>query len=61
MICQYGKHFNMHFHDRKDRDSGVDYQCYTSVNRGSPTERKKEAYQLRTPVIHHSFQAGKWK
>ena len=31
----------MHFHERKDRAPGVDYQCYTSVNRGSTTERAR--------------------
>jgi len=39
MVCQCGKHFNAHYHERKDRNSGVDYQCYTSVNRGSRAER----------------------
>lgn len=41
LICQCGKRFNQHFHNRADREKGVDYQCYTSVNRGSPTERAK--------------------
>lgn len=41
LICQCGKKFNQHFHNRADREKGVDYQCYTSVNRGSPTERAK--------------------
>lgn len=59
MICQCGKHFNMHFHDRKDRDPGVDYQCYTSVNRGSPTERKKRGLSV-TDACDTPFIPG-WK
>ncbi|MDY5586605.1 MAG: hypothetical protein SPF50_00555 [Oscillospiraceae bacterium] len=55
MICQCGKRFNMHFHERKDRDPGVDYQCYTSVNRGSQTERQKRGLSMEgtcdTPFI----------
>lgn len=49
------KRFNMHFHERKDRDPGVDYQCYTSVNRGSQTERQKRGLSMEgtcdTPFI----------
>ena len=29
-----------------DEDSGVDYQCYTAVNRGSPNERKKRGLSV---------------
>ena len=32
LVCQCGKRFNQHFHNRADREKGVDYQCYTSVN-----------------------------
>ena len=46
LICSCGKKFNQHFHDRKGRDSGVDYQCYTAVNRGSPNERKKRGLSV---------------
>lgn len=46
LICQCGKKFNQHFHNRKDRDKGVDYQCYTSANRGSQAERKKRGLSL---------------
>lgn len=42
MICQCGKHFNMHFHNRTDREAGVDYQCYTTVNLGSPAARERK-------------------
>lgn len=41
LICQCSKRFNMRFHKRDDRTPGVDYQCYTSVNRGSLRERKR--------------------
>ena len=55
MICKCGKHFNMHFHERKGRAPGVDYQCYTSVNRGSPTSRKNKGLSMAdacdTPFI----------
>lgn len=46
LICSCGKKFNQHFHDRKGRDSGVDYQCYTAVNRGSTNERKKRGLSV---------------
>lgn len=55
MVCQCGKRFNLHYHDRKDRSPGVDYQCYTSVNRGSHAERTKRGLSLEgtcdTPFI----------
>lgn len=41
MICQCGKKFNQRFHSRDGRTDGVDYQCYTSVNRGSLKERER--------------------
>lgn len=41
MICQCGKKFNQRFHSREGRADGVDYQCYTSINRGSFKEREK--------------------
>lgn len=41
MICQCGKKFNQRSHTRDGRANGVDYQCYTSVNRGSIREREK--------------------
>lgn len=46
MICQCGKKFNQRFHTRNDRTDGVDYQCYTSVNRGSIKEREKRGLSL---------------
>ncbi|MCQ2450786.1 MAG: recombinase family protein [Clostridia bacterium] len=46
LICQCGKKFNQHFHNREDRDSGVDYQCYTTANRGSQTERRRKGLSL---------------
>lgn len=46
LICSCGKKFNQHFHDRTGRDSGVDYQCYTAVNRGSTNERKKRGLSV---------------
>ncbi len=41
LICQCGKRFNQHFHNRRDRNKGVNYQCYTAANRGSRAERLK--------------------
>lgn len=46
LICQCGKKFNQHFHQRKDRCAGVYYQCYTSVNLGSYNERVKRGLSL---------------
>lgn len=46
LVCQCGKRFNQHFHNRADREKGVDYQCYTSVNRGSPTERARRGLSV---------------
>ena len=46
MVCQCGKRFNAHYHERKDRNPGVDYQCYTSVNRGSRAERIKRGLSV---------------
>lgn len=46
LICQCGKKFNQHFHNRKDRSPGVDYQCYTSANLGSQAERIKRGLSL---------------
>lgn len=48
LICKCGRKFNQHFHDRKDRHSGVDYQCYTSANRGSLEERTKRGLSTET-------------
>lgn len=42
MVCQCGKHFNTHYQARKDRCPGACYQCYTSVNRGSHTQRQRK-------------------
>lgn len=41
MICKCGKKFNQRPHTRDGRAVGVDYQCYTSVNRGSLQERAR--------------------
>lgn len=46
MICQCGKKFNQRFHTRDGRTDGVDYQCYTSVNRGSIREREKRGLSV---------------
>lgn len=42
MICQCGKRFNIHFHKQRGEAGTVDYQCYTSVNRGSQNQRKRQ-------------------
>ena len=44
MICQCGNKFNLRFHSRDGRTDGVDYQCYTSVNRGSVAKRLNKSY-----------------
>lgn len=59
LICQCGKKFNQHFHNRTDRERGVDYQCYTAVNRGSQTERAKRGLST-TDVCDSPFISG-WK
>lgn len=59
LICQCGKKFNQHFHNRADRERGVDYQCYTAVNRGSQTERAKRGLST-TDVCDSPFISG-WK
>mgnify|MGYP002545756678 FL=1 len=41
MICHCGKRFNIHFHKQRGEAGTVDYQCYTSVNRGSQNQRKR--------------------
>ncbi len=41
LVCQCGKRFNQHFHNRADRNKGVDYQCYSAVNQGSYEERAR--------------------
>ena len=46
LICQCGKKFHQHFHSRKDREDGTDYQCYTSVNFGSQATRKNKGLSL---------------
>ena len=46
MICQCGKKFNQRFHTRDGRTDGVDYQCYTAVNRGSIREREKRGLSV---------------
>ncbi|WP_418527587.1 recombinase family protein [Longicatena caecimuris] len=46
MICQCGNKFNQRFHTRDGRTDGVDYQCYTSVNRGSIREREKRGLSV---------------
>ncbi len=46
MICQCGKKFNQRFHTHDGRTDGVDYQCYTSVNRGSIREREKRGLSV---------------
>lgn len=46
MICKCGKKFNQRFHARDGRTDGVDYQCYTSVNQGSKSEREKRGLSV---------------
>lgn len=46
MICQCGNKFNLRFHSRDGRTDGVDYQCYTSVNRGSVTKRLNKGISI---------------
>lgn len=46
MICQCGNKFNLHFHARDGRAEGVDYQCYTSVNRGSVARRLNKGISI---------------
>ena len=42
MVCQCGNKFNLRFHSRDGRTNGVDYQCYTSLIRGSVTKRQNK-------------------
>lgn len=55
MVCQCGNKFNLHFHQRQFRSPGIDYQCYTSANLGSKTERQRRglntAGSCDTPFI----------
>ena len=46
MVCQCGNKFNMRFHSRDGRTDGVDYQCYTSVNRGSVAKRLNKGISI---------------
>ena len=46
MICQCGNKFNLRFHSRDGRTDGVDYQCYTSVNRGSVAKRLNKGLSI---------------
>lgn len=46
MICQCGNKFNLRFHPRDGRTDGVDYQCYTSVNRGSVAKRLNKGISI---------------
>ena len=46
MICQCGNKFNLRFHSRDGRTDGVDYQCYTSVNRGSIAKRLNKGISI---------------
>lgn len=46
MICQCGNKFNLKFHSRDGRTDGVDYQCYTSVNRGSVAKRLNKGISI---------------
>ena len=46
MICQCGNKFNLRFHSRDGRTDGVDYQCYTSVNRGSVAKRMNKGISI---------------
>lgn len=46
MICRCGNKFNLRFHSRDGRTDGVDYQCYTSVNRGSVAKRMNKGISI---------------
>ena len=46
MVCQCGNKFNLRFHTRDGRTNGVDYQCYTSLNRGSVTKRLNKGISI---------------
>ena len=46
MICQCGNKFNLRFHSRDGRTDGVDYQCYTSVKRGSVAKRLNKGISI---------------
>lgn len=46
MVCQCGRKFNQRFHTRDGRAEGVDYQCYSSCNQGSITERQKRGLSI---------------
>lgn len=46
MVCQCGNKFNLRFHSRDGRTNGVDYQCYTSLNRGSVTKRLNKGISI---------------
>ena len=46
MIYQCGNKFNLRFHSRDGRTDGVDYQCYTSVNRGSVAKRLNKGISI---------------
>ena len=46
MICQCGNKFNLRFHSRDGRTDGVDYQCYTLVNRGSVAKRLNKGISI---------------
>lgn len=59
MICKCGKRFNQRFHTRDGRTDGVDYQCYTSVNRGSIAKRENNGLNT-TDSCDSPFVQG-WK
>ena len=46
MICQCENKFNLRFHSRDGRTDGVDYQCYTLVNRGSVAKRLNKGISI---------------
>ena len=46
LICQCGKKFNQHYYKRSGQKAVIDYQCYTSANHGSQTQRKKRGLSL---------------
>ena len=55
MICQCGNKFNLRFHSRDGRTDGVDYQCYTSVNRGSVAKRLNKGISIGLCHSHLEF------
>jgi len=46
LICQCGKHFNLHTDRRNNRTESYSFMCYTTVNTGSRSKREKTGLSL---------------